>query len=79
MKHVNIADAKARFSELVQDAAGGETVIITRHGKHVAKLVPDLAEKTKVDVAALRAAAKSLPYQGESAADLMSGMRDRDF
>jgi prevent-host-death family protein len=36
----NIADAKARFSELVQKAMLGEEVIIAKDNKPVAKLVP---------------------------------------
>lgn len=36
----NIADAKARFSELVQKAMLGEEVIIAKDNKPVLKLVP---------------------------------------
>jgi len=36
----NIADAKTRFSELVQKALLGEEVIIAKDNKPVAKLVP---------------------------------------
>jgi prevent-host-death family protein len=36
----NIADAKARFSELVQKAMVGDEVIIARDNKPVVKLVP---------------------------------------
>jgi prevent-host-death family protein len=35
-----VADAKARFSELLARAEAGETIIIRRHGQPVAKLVP---------------------------------------
>ena len=35
-----IAEAKARFSELVDRAGNGESITIKRHGKPVAKLVP---------------------------------------
>lgn len=34
------ADAKARFSELLTRAENGEEVLISRHGKVVAKLAP---------------------------------------
>ena len=38
---VNVADAKKQFSELLGRVAyGGETVLITRRGKPMAKLVP---------------------------------------
>lgn len=36
---MSVAEAKARFSECVRDAEGGEQVIITRHGKPVALVV----------------------------------------
>ena len=40
MSTFNIADAKTRFSELVQKAMLGEEVIIAKDNKPVAKLVP---------------------------------------
>lgn len=39
-KHVNIAEAKAHFSELVQRAAMGEEVIIAKDNRPLVKLVP---------------------------------------
>ena len=35
-----VAEAKARFSELIGRAEGGEEIVIKRHGEPVAKLVP---------------------------------------
>jgi prevent-host-death family protein len=40
MTTVNMHEAKTNFSRLVERAEGGETVIIARSGKPVAKLVP---------------------------------------
>lgn len=40
MKPVNLYDAKARLSELVQRASGGEEIVIARSGKPAAMLVP---------------------------------------
>lgn len=40
MTQVNIAEAKAQFSRLVQKAMMGEEVIIARDNKPVLKLVP---------------------------------------
>lgn len=37
---VNIHDAKTHFSRLVERAANGETVIIAKAGKPVARLMP---------------------------------------
>ena len=39
-EYVNIADAKARLSELVEKAASGEEIVIARDHKPVARLVP---------------------------------------
>lgn len=38
MEVVNIYEAKTRFSQLVDKAAAGEDVVISRHGKPVARL-----------------------------------------
>ena len=39
-RYVNIAEAKARLSELVEKAASGEEILIARDHKPIAKLVP---------------------------------------
>jgi prevent-host-death family protein len=41
MRTVPVVDAKAKFSALIAAAEGGEEIAITRHGKIVARLVPD--------------------------------------
>lgn len=40
MPQVNVAEAKARFSELIQRALTGEAVVIAKDNKPVVKLVP---------------------------------------
>ncbi|HSF15109.1 MAG TPA: type II toxin-antitoxin system prevent-host-death family antitoxin [Vicinamibacteria bacterium] len=46
MKQVNIYEAKTRLSQLVEDAASGEDVVIARAGKPVARLTQlDKSEK----------------------------------
>jgi prevent-host-death family protein len=40
MARYNIAEAKSRFSELVQRAMSGEDVIVARDNKPLLKLVP---------------------------------------
>jgi len=42
-----VADAKARFSELLSRAEAGETITIRRHGRAVAKLVPVKRQLTR--------------------------------
>lgn len=43
-----VAEAKAKFSELLSRAEGGEEIVIKRHGEPVAKLVP-VKPKTSVE------------------------------
>ena len=55
MGTVSIADAKAHLGELVERAAGGETVQITRRGKPVAQIVAAKPPRKRIDIAALGA------------------------
>lgn len=52
MASVGILEAKTRLSGLVDRAAKGEEITITRHGKPVAKIVSAMTER-RVDVEAL--------------------------
>lgn len=52
MYSVNIADAKAHFSELVQRAEAGEEVLIMRRGQPVARLSAAEQPRLPVDFAA---------------------------
>ncbi len=45
MKQLNVAEAKAKFSELVDAAARGDVTIIAKSGTPVAMLVPLAHEK----------------------------------
>ena len=47
MPKFNIAEAKARFSELVQKAMVGEEIVIAKDNKPVARLVPFAAQGKK--------------------------------
>lgn len=38
MRAVGVLEAKTKFSALVADAEGGEEIVITRHGRAVARL-----------------------------------------
>lgn len=78
MKRVSLADAKAHLSELVERAAAGEPVCITRRGKAVAQLIAVDTPRKRVDVAALRAMTDAMPVQPETARELIRRMRDED-
>ena len=76
MGTVSIADAKAHLSELVERAAGGETVHITRRGKPVAQIVAAKAPRKRIDIAALRTMVEKMPMQAEPAGEFIRRMRD---
>ena len=78
MQNINLADAKARLSELVERAAAGDTVCITRRGKPVALITAVDKPRKRIDVAALRALSDSMPPQPESAGSFVRRMRDQD-
>jgi prevent-host-death family protein len=78
MGSVNLADAKARLSELVERAAAGDTVCITRRGRPVAQITAVATPRKRIALSALRALTDSMPRQRESARALIRRMRDQD-
>lgn len=41
MREIQASDAKARLLQLLTDVEQGETLVITRHGRAIARLVPE--------------------------------------
>ena len=41
MREIQASEAKAHFSSLLDDVERGETLVIKRHGKAVARIVPE--------------------------------------
>ena len=81
---IKIDDLKDQIEELVSRAEAGETILIEKDGKTVARLdgvrVADELErhKGKIDITALRELTQSQPMQTESGADFIRRMRDGD-
>jgi prevent-host-death family protein len=75
---VSLADANAHLSELVERAAAGEAVCITRRGKAVAQITAVDTPRKRIDVAALRAMTDAMPVQRETARDFIRRMRDEN-
>jgi prevent-host-death family protein len=79
MEGVNLSDAKARLSELVERAQGGEEVTITRRGKPVAKIVSIETPRKPIDLAALRALTAKMPmYEDPDGLSFVERMRRED-
>ncbi len=41
MRQIQASEAKTKFLQLLDDVERGDTLIITRHGKPIARLVPE--------------------------------------
>jgi len=78
MKSFTLAEAKARLSELVELAAAGEQVCITRRGKPVAQITAFQRPRRPIDPLVLRELTDTMPRQPESTGDLVRRMRDGD-
>lgn len=78
MRRVNLANAKARLSELIDQVEIGDSIEITRRGKPVARLVAATPPRKPVDLAALQALTAKMPWQEQSAGEFIRWMRDTD-
>ena len=77
-KTVTLANAKAHLSELTERVAQGESVIITKHGRSVARFVAVEAERQPVDIKALQALTAQMPLAEEEAGDFMRKARESE-
>ncbi len=78
MSVVTVAEAKAHLSELVERAAKGETVCVTRRGRPVAKIAPIAQPKKRIDVSMLREITADMAVQAEPAGKFMRRIRDEE-
>jgi prevent-host-death family protein len=79
MDAVNLSDAKARLSELVERAEGGEEVTITRRGKPVARIVAVEKPRKPLDIEALRALRAKMPmYEDPDGLSFVERLRRED-
>lgn len=54
MRRIQSSEAKAKFAELLDEVERGETVVVTRHGKAVARIVPEGEARRAAVLAAKR-------------------------
>ncbi len=78
MDTVNLAEAKAHLSELLDRVEAGDTIEITRRGKPVARLSKVSGPRQPIDFAALKELTDRMPPQNESAGEFVRKMRDSD-
>ena len=62
MREIQASEAKSRLAELLDDVERGETIVITRHGRAIARLEPEVARR-QAEVAEALASIKALRQQ----------------
>ena len=76
---VNLAHAKAHLSELIDRVEAGETVVITRRGKAVARLDGITTPRKPIDFEGLKRLRESLPPLDRPSVDIIRHMRDETY
>lgn len=76
MNTIKLTEAKTRLSELVDRVESGETIVIIRRGRAVARLTPAASPRKRIDMAMLDDLTASMPPQAHDAADLTRSIRD---
>lgn len=77
VSQISLAEAKARLSELVDRAAAGERIVITKRGKPVLEMVKPRSAPERIDLKALRRLTAGQPKQKQSAAEALRELRDQ--
>lgn len=78
MDAINLADAKARLSELVDRVEAGDSIDITRRGKPVARLTSIAKRRKPIYAGVLKLLTEAMPPEGECSAASVRSMRDGD-
>ena len=76
MDTVNLAQAKARLSELLDKVEAGREIVITRRGKAVAHLSPAVRPRKPLPLRELAGFRAAMPRLRRPAAELLREMRD---
>jgi prevent-host-death family protein len=77
MQEISVSDAKARLLQLLDDVENGTIYRLTRHGRPIARLVPESELRTKevaLAVATIRAIGRR--SKGMTADELLSARRE---
>jgi len=78
MESISLADAKAQLSKLIDRVESGEEIVITRHGRAVARVAPVEQPKKPLDLDALAELRKRMPPWSRPSAELIREMRDEE-
>ena len=76
MEEISVKDARDNFKDLLDRVAMGEEVVIVRHGKPVARLLPPEPKRPRLpSMAEFR---KSIEYTGKPLSQIVIEERDKE-
>ena len=78
MHAMSLAKAKAHLSELLNTVESGEEVVITRHGRPVARVLPASPIKQTLPLQRLAELRQQVPARQGSSAELLRELRDAE-
>ena len=78
MRTVSVAEAKARLSELLNSVESGEDILITRHGRAIAKVTAPETPKQRLPLKRLALLRQSISPWSEPSARLLRSVRDEE-
>ena len=78
MVTVNVVEAKAHLSELLDKVENGETVVITPHGKPIANVTAAVQPKESIPFERLRSVRATMPRMRGPSAAAIRKMRDEE-
>ena len=79
MVTVNLAQAKAHLSELLDRVEAGEEIVVTRHGRAVARILSAARPKQPLPLDDLAAFRATMPRLRKSSAKLLREARDEEL
>ncbi len=79
MLTVNLAQAKAHLSELLDKVEAGEEIVVTRHGRAVARILSASRARQPLPLEDLAAFRATMPPLRRSSAELLREVRDESL
>jgi prevent-host-death family protein len=76
VKHVSVKEARGKFRQLLDRAAAGDEVVVTRRGKKIARIVA--ADSEGVAFPSHKAFRDSIRAKGKPSSQHVSDMRDEE-
>jgi prevent-host-death family protein len=74
IRHIQSSDAKTHLLRLLDDVERGETIVITRHGRPIARLTPEVdnrREEVRRAIEEMKTFRASLPKAGLTVDDIL--------